>query len=228
MKSFTLLLTVFYCFNLQSLDAQDSAKRKLDPFTSIHVQGDVVIELEQGDEEYVEIRRAEGVELENITTEVKGTELKIRSKIDLSNNKKVFILIKYKTLHELTAIADAEINSKSEIKDSIKFILNSGSKAEFTADAKKIEASVSSGGLLVLKGTVDYLNCTASAGATVSAFELEVKNAKCNANTGGIVKVHAKDKLEANANTKGYINYTGDPEEKDIKTSLGGKVISED
>jgi hypothetical protein len=37
--------------------------------------------------------------------------------------------------------------------------------------------------------------------------------------------MHVSSSIDATANTKGYIAYTGEPEKVSVKTSLGGEIV---
>ena len=55
-------------------------------------------------------------------------------------------------------------------------------------------------------------------------YDLQSDDTYVKAATGAQVKVSASGLLDANATSKAFIGYAGEPAEKKVKTSVGGEI----
>ena len=58
-------------------------------------------------------------------------------------------------------------------------------------------------------------------------YELMAMDTYVKAATGAQVKVNSGRLLDANATSKAFIGYMGDPAEKKVKTSVGGEITAD-
>ena len=209
------------------LMAQNTVKRTIAPFTKISVYGDIVVYLDKGKTESIEIEIPDEVAPNKITTVVENGELKIKSTAGLlSNKKKIKATVVFKELNTISSGGSGEVVLPDSVLKTDKLILNAytGGTIDLTVDVKTIIAEVSEKAVILLEGFTTSEDITASTGGVYSAYDLEAEDAKVKALTNGIAKVNISMSLEASANTGGWVGYLGDPKYKFFTPKLGGKV----
>ena len=77
---------------------------------------------------------------------------------------------------------------------------------------------------MILYGTTRTQSINAYTWGNYLAFDLESSYTYVKVATGGQAKVQAEKLLDVNATSKGSVGYRGNPEQKKIKTSVGGEV----
>ena len=88
-----------------------------------------------------------------------------------------------------------------------------------------LSARVNQGADIILYGRTRSQYVNAYTWGNYLAYELEAQDAYVKAATGAQVKVNSNRLLDANATSKAFVGYWGDPEQKKVKTSVGGEVI---
>lgn len=219
------LLCVLSFLNCTQLFSQEQTKRYLQPFSKIHIQGDLFVELKKDTSEALVIKWTEGLNASEIESEISDNQLIIKSKIDLKNKIKVQLIVYYKDLNEIRTSSGADVRCDDTLKVSpIDFFINTNSIAYFKVINDKVSVSATSGGLLVLSGKTKKMDAKLISGATLDAFKLECLNAQVDAGSGSKIKVIAIENIDASATMGGFISVMGNPQKKNISKSLGGKV----
>ena len=108
--------------------------------------------------------------------------------------------------------------------DELNLRASSGGELYAEVEASAIEASASEGGVLNVSGQTEDQEVTVSTGGTYEGLELQCMRTYVKSNTGGMAEVVANKRLDANANTGGSIEYTGDPEIKNIRSLISGGI----
>lgn len=185
--------------------------RNLSNFTSIKVAGDFEVKVKQGNAYSVRIEADDNL-IDDIRTVVKNDELVISYKSNTNlRNSQMTVYVTAPALNSLRSSASAEIIAEGTIRsdNSLKLSASSGSTITATVDAPVIEASVSSGSEMDLKGRTRDLDLEASSGASANAYELNSENTVASVSSGASLDVFASVKLDASASSGGTINYKG-------------------
>ncbi len=82
----------------------------------------------------------------------------------------------------------------------------------------------SSGASVELEGAVADFDGSVSSGANVRADRLASTRARLEASSGGHLEVAVTGRVRANASSGGFAEVFGNPAERDIKSSSGGRV----
>jgi hypothetical protein len=207
--------------------AQNTIKRQVSGFTKISVYGDIVVYLTKGKTEALEIDIPDDLKPNQITTVVENGELTIKSTYGLlKDNKKIKAYLTYKTLNSLSAGGSGELNIPDSVLKTDRLVLNAytGGTIDLTVDVQSIVADVSEKAVIAIDGYSNSEEITASLAGVYSAYDLEAEDGTAKAASNAIVKVHCTMKLEATANTGGWVGYTGDPKYKFFTPKLGGKI----
>lgn len=217
------IISIFLLISLP-LSAQNKETREIVAFTGITATGNIRVELFPSDKNYLEIE-VKGTEMENVITEIANNEFNIRMKTSTPKEARVLVKCHFISLERITAQNQALItgNKTIAVKD-LQLEARSGGKIECAIDAEYLNADARQGGVLVLSGMVEKQEVNVNTGGTYSAYELEAKDSYVKCNAGGVAKVIARRLMDANANTKGYIAFVGNPESTFTKTNLGGEI----
>ncbi len=109
--------------------------------------------------------------------------------------------------------------------DNLDLDINAGVEANFKrVNARRIALDASAGVEAKLDGACDNLSVEASAGVDIDASGLRCKSADVDASVGSSVRVHAVDRIVADAGMGASIRVAGSPKEVDKHASLGGSV----
>ena len=224
MKTILPVLCLFLvaCLVVPS-QAQDF--RKLEDFNEIAIAGKVEVTLMPADENSATIY-TEGISSDDVTMYVKGNTLKVQLYESwLKDDEEARIEIKYKAINELRVSAGAIATHEGTLKsDDLTLKVSSGAQLEITVDAELLTAAVIEGAELTISGQAGAQEVTAGTGGQYYGMSLECNTTEVNANTGGEADVTAYEKLDANANTGGIINYKGSPEMKSTRSFIAGDI----
>ncbi len=218
-----LVLTLFVVTTF----AQNTEERTLKHFTKVKAYGPVNITLHKSDKEKVKIS-AEGMETDDVKTEVSGLTLRIKLKGDLFEEKTVNVDLYYTELSELFVAAGADVSS-AEPMDGKNLTLhaNSGAIMELEFASGSIDVNVSEGAVAEFLGGVEFMEARVATGGILKGYNLAADNVLVRANTGGVAKVEADKSLEIHAFLGGVVHYRGNPTELSTEVTVGG-VIKKD
>jgi hypothetical protein len=221
-----VVLVLTAVFILQNFYGQQIKKEiTLGNFKALRTIGKMTVYIEQGSENKLAFELS-GIEEKNlqISNEKNTLTIKIANVINQSNIQ-VMITITCKSLSEIGCFSGASVSYSNVITQG-NFTIISESGGEFTADLNvdTLNASCSSGGTMVIKGTCRYLDAKASTGSTLSAYELVSNKVEAKASNGGKIKISVISELDASSTLGGVIIYKGNPTilQKDI--SLKGTI----
>lgn len=224
--------------------AQSEEIRVLSSFSKIHVQEAIDVYIKSGSKE--EARVVSGnIDLSKILTEVKNGKLRIH--LDGSNHRNVDVevYVTYKSIHGLGASSAASLKAENAIVAEGSFHVNVSSAGSISAtikakdveldvsssgdlvldiEADEVEADVSSSGDIELSGVARYQDVSASSSGDYNAYDLKSEEADLNASSGGSIKVHVSNKVDATATSGASIRYQGHPKYVDVSSSSGGSI----
>lgn len=189
------------------LVAQNSpVTRSLASFDKIGISGgfDVVF-LKQGDAESVSLD-VSGIDPENIETEVKDGQLKIKTKKGTYGNYKARVTVTYRNLKALANSGSSDIETLSPIKaDEFEFA-SSGSgdfKGEF--DVKDLDIAISGSSDMTLSGKADTQEIAISGSGDVNASALKGSAAEVAISGSGDVRLGVSGKVKTAVSGSGTV-----------------------
>ena len=226
MKKASLSIAIILAvFSTQQSNAGDPVK--LDPFHSIYVSSEVLVELILSDEEQLVINFENAPE-ENLIVEVVDSVLRLRMKTGRYKDAKLNVQVHYnKDLRMMEANGRAQIWSEEHLffdKDLYVRLFNGG-EMRFDLHCDSLHANLSQGAIIQLRGEARALKVKTTTNATFSGYEFNTEYAEVLSTGTGKAKVSVSKYLNANAQTKGFIGYVGEPEKVDEKTSVGGEIL---
>ncbi|MCB0588411.1 MAG: DUF2807 domain-containing protein, partial [Phaeodactylibacter sp.] len=206
---------------LSNARAQD--ERKLDYFDAITVAGDVELILTPGDEARAVIT-AEGISEDDVTCYIKGKTLKIQLIEGLfQGGDHARVEVTFQQLRALKASAGAKASATAPVTgDQLDLRAGSGAQIDLAVEVNSLVATATEGAMIKIEGSTETQEVTVATGAQYMGLDLQCDRTYVKANTGGQAEVVANKTLDANANTGGQIDYTGDPEEKNTRSLISG------
>lgn len=220
----TILSLALLLFGLSMLHSQNRITVPIDDFIELHVSGRIDAELIPSESDEVVITSRNG-QPQEVNVEQKNGKLIIRTRPRIDKQDEIGVKIPYNKLEYIEASAGAVINSARDLEaKDIELLANTGGKIELSLKAENIEAKITQVSDIILYGTTKTQDITVNTGGNYLAYDLESEDSYVKATGGSQAKVTASRKIEATANTKGYIGYVGDPVSTYVKTSLGGEI----
>ncbi|HLO59366.1 MAG TPA: head GIN domain-containing protein [Bacteroidales bacterium] len=206
--------------------AQNPVIRNLSPFTKIEAGDRIIVRLVKSDKESAAIQ-VQGIDASAVKTDVKDGVLQLSVYGEPFTKKKVMVTVNFKTLTSITSTGGADISTTGLFKaPELNVDLKSGGMLYIDADLGKLTGKLVEGSLLTAEGYADNMDISVSTTATLSAFELECEKVTVRAGTGGKAKINVESELNAEATSKGYISYKGNPQKINKNAQSGGTITS--
>jgi len=224
--------------------AQNKETRSLSSFTEISVHEGIDVYLKKGSKEEARIE-AEGVDLDDVLTEVNGDELKIHLDRNWGRGRAdVTVWVTYKSLRAVTASSAGSVEGENPIKTSGDFEVSASSAGEvrleisaqnlevsassagdaiLEVDVQDVDARVNSAGDIEIEGSAQNQDVRASSSGDYDGYDLQSKTADVSVSSGGSIRISVSEQLDARASSGGSIRYKGNPR-MDVSTSSGGSV----
>lgn len=200
-------------------------KRKIhDDFTKVKVSSGIDLYIRQGDRVSLTVEADENLH-DIIITEVSNGRLKIYSEKNIWRAKAKKVYLTVTDIEELKATSGSDAYSENTLKvKDFELSVSSGADANITVEADNITTSASSGADLRVSGKANSHNSRASSGSSIRAFALKSRNVTVKVSSGADINIHASESIDAKASSGGDIDYRGNPESVNKKTSSGGSV----
>jgi hypothetical protein len=213
-----LALSVLY------VRGQSSVIRDPGSFSKLYVEDRIIVRLVKADKESVQIQ-TQGIDDESVKTELTDGTLKLSIFGEPFTKKKVMVTLNYVNLTDIEVAGGADVTTTSLFKgNELNVDLKSGGMLYLDADIQYLKAKLTEGALLTAEGYAEKMDVTAATTATVSAFELECDTVNIKVSSGGKAKIFAEEILNAEATTKGYISFKGEPEKLTQNVVSGGII----
>jgi hypothetical protein len=205
------------------LSSQDTVQSLETPFDYLKVSGNIRLELIPSDKQELEFNADQNQEAVKI--ESRGTELILKAKTELKKGPAIRLKLNYVKLSGLEVVTGAHVSSADTLKaETLTLRTETGGKAELRIHADSISARVNQGADIILYGKARVQSVNAYTWGNYLSYDLEVETTRVKAATGAQVKVNAGNLLNISSTSKATVGYLGEPEEKQISTSVGGEV----
>ncbi len=193
-------------------------------FTKIKVSQGITVLLTQSKYVTIKAEMDENI-LDLLITEVQDGTLDISFKENVNNRTISRIYLSMPVITKLTVSSGAEINSFGLLEASdINISASSGGDINANIKSQNINCDMSSGSQIELSGESELLNINCSSGSKADLENLIAKKVKANVSSGADIETYASQSINANASSGGRIKIKGDPQEKKIEKSSGGRV----
>lgn len=193
------------------------------PPEHLKVVGNIYVTFHPSDSTYLEYETEKMPD--NLMIEQDKGTLTLKTKTEIKQAPAIKVTLHHTKLSGMEVVRGAILQSADTLRYKVLSLrTDSGGKLELTLAVDSLSARVNQGSDIILYGSVRSLQVNANTVGNFLAYDLEALNAWVKAATGAQVKVRATQYLNANASGTAFIGYLGKPEDREIKTSLGGKV----
>lgn len=201
----TVLLGIFILLNAP-LFAQKTITRNLSGFDKVAISGGYEkVTLKEGNSESVAIE-TDGIDPDDVITEIKGSTLGIRMKKGWYKNGKINLTITYRNLRELSNSGSSDIVAATPIRGE-RFEFNSSGSGDFTGafDVKNLEVRISGSSDMKLTGKADKQAIAISGSGDVDAKELSGSEASVAISGSGDVALHVNGPVQTSVSGSGKV-----------------------
>jgi hypothetical protein len=214
---------LFICIALFQALGQEQPLDLEAPFEKLKVSGNIHLELVSSDTQQLIIVSEESAETVDIET---GEGLLIlKAKSELNNAPAIDVKLHYIYLSSLEITKGSLIQSADTLKSNLlQLDVLSGGKAEICIRVDSLNARVNQGADVILYGSARSQFVNAYTWGNYLAYDLEAVDSYVKAATGAQVKLNTSRLLDACATRMEFVGYLGEPENKNMKTSVGGKI----
>jgi hypothetical protein len=194
------------------------------PFQQLKVVGNIRLILVPAEKQALEFEP--GQDLKGLTVESREGELFLKTKSDLNKEPPLKGKLFYRTLTHIEVTKGAHVQSTDTLKIEILSLkAETGGKAELRLVTDSVAARINQGADVILYGKTRAQTVNAYTWGNYLSYDLVAVNTFVKAATGAQVKVNASGLLDGNATSKATVGFWGEPQQKKIKTSVGGEVI---
>ncbi|MGY6558750.1 MAG: head GIN domain-containing protein [Nitritalea sp.] len=198
--------------------------RPLRNFSKIKVANSIEVELRKGDTPSASIT-ANGIELDNIITEVSKETLEVKLGRGNFRSSTVKMTITYTELDEVAAATSASVVVK-DLLDARQIVLASTTSGYIEAEVatETLFLDATSSGKIFVEGSTDRLNLKVFTSADIDAENLKTNRAEVQGNTAGKAIFEVANEITGSAATGARIRYIGNPSRIEVRTGTGGTV----
>ncbi len=193
------------------------------PFNQLIVSGNIHLELVVDETQQLMMVSEGNIEAVDIKTE-QGI-LSLKTKTELNKSPAVEMKLHYVNLTKLEVTKGGRVQSADTLKSEVlQLDVLTGGKMELWIRVDSLSARVNQGADLILYGNTRSQFVNAYTWGNYLAYELEAMDSYVKAATGAQVKVNSIRLLDASATSKAFVGYLAEPEQKKVKTSVGGDI----
>ena len=151
--------------------------------------------------------------------------LSLKTPIELGSEPAIQVKLFYKVLSVLEVRRGAVIQSPDILKTGVLTVkAETGGKIELDVATDSISGRVNQGADIILSGKTRSQLVNAYTLGNYLAYELEAQKTWVKAATGAQVKINSMGFLDANATSKAFVGYLGNPDQKVFNSSVGGEI----
>jgi len=192
-------------------------------FEGVEVTGNIQLQLVASDSRQLVF---EGNKIpEKLDIDWADNSLSLKTPIELGNEPPIHVKLFYKNLSVLDVRRGAVVQSADILKTRVLSLrVETGGKVELDVVTDSLSGRVNQGADIILSGKTRSQLVNAYTLGNYLAYELEAQKTWVKAATGAQVKVNSSVFLDANATSKAFVGYMGNPDQKVLKSSVGGEI----
>lgn len=209
--------------------ADDSEERPVGAFSKLVVRGGIDVELTQSDTPRLKIE-VEGVDLDDVVTEVVGDELRLSMKtaagLSMFGGRDVKAYLDFVELTSISASGGSDIDSAGRLRlEGLQIQASGGSDVDIDIEAASLDFMLSGGSDLDVRGDVESVTINASGGSDVSARSLNAERVTARVSGGSDAILRASGEVEIDARSGSDVVIYGNPAVKSIDNDRSSDVV---
>jgi hypothetical protein len=205
-----------------------SEDRPVGHFSKLTVRGGIDVYLSQSTEESLEIE-VEGIDLDDVVTEVDGDELTLSRKgqrgFSFFGDGEIKAYVTFVQLTAISASGGSDIRGRTDIEaDRLSVDASGGSDVDLDVQAQSLEFRLSGGSDLNVSGRTQSVAIEASGGSDVLARSLEAEQASVKVSGGSDASIRASAAIAIDAHGGSDVSVYGNPAEKTFNNDRSSDV----
>lgn len=222
-----IISLTFFAFTSSKQDAGNI--RNVSGFSGIGVGGHFKVFVKIGNEESLRIE-ADNEALSEIITEVKDNTLYIKTKKDnwkFWNNykKEVIVYVTAKKLKNLAVSGSGSLKVEDELKsDEINLAVSGSGNMSLSLSAKEVSSAISGSGSINVTGSASESSISVSGSGNFDGLDLKTNKTSVVVSGSGKASVYSDTEISSIISGSGSVNYKGNAQTTNSKTSGSGKI----
>jgi hypothetical protein len=200
--------------------------RTTNSYEGLKAAGPMDFKLVQGTEGKVTIKGDANL-MEYIVTDVKNGKLvvKVKDGYNLKPSKAIVVTVPYESINSVSLAGSGDIENSGTIKaDDLKVALAGSGDINLNIESKALESSIAGSGDIVLIGSTSDLISKIAGSGNFDGSSLDSTNVTVKISGSGTSNVICNGDLVVRISGSGDVKYSGNPTNKDTKTTGSGSV----
>jgi len=200
--------------------------RNVSDYDEISVAGSFDVKLFKGEEGTITIKADENL-LEYIVTEVKNSDLKIKTKkgYTITSRKTIEITVPFESIDGVSLAGSGDVFTNDVIKsNNLKLSLAGSGNMDLNVSTGEVVSNIAGSGNIQLAGDTDNFSCSIAGSGNLNGFNLKATIANAKIAGSGNIKINAVNEIHAKIAGSGNIVYSENPEIVKSKSAGSGSV----
>ena len=200
--------------------------RNVSDYDEISVAGSFDVKLFKGEEGTITIKADENL-LEYIVTEVKNSDLKIKTKkgYTITSRKTIEITVPFESIDGVSLAGSGDVFTNDVIKsNNLKLSLAGSGNMDLNVSTGEVVSNIAGSGNIQLAGDTDNFSCSIAGSGNLNGFNLNATIANAKIAGSGNIKINAVNEIHAKIAGSGNIVYSENPEIIKSKSVGSGSV----
>jgi hypothetical protein len=200
--------------------------RNVSDYDEISVAGSFDVKLFKGEEGTITIKADENL-LEYIVTEVKNSDLKIKTKkgYTITSRKTIEITVPFESIDGVSLAGSGDVFTNDVIKsNNLKLSLAGSGNMDLNVSTGEVVSNIAGSGNIQLAGDTDNFSCSIAGSGNLNGFNLKATIANAKIAGSGNIKINAVNEIHAKIAGSGNIVYSENPEIIKSKSAGSGSV----
>lgn len=203
-------------------------KKSVGDYDALDMAGFFDVQLVDGKEGTITITGEENL-LDYIITEVKDGKLILKTEkgvnLQPSYRNGIKITVPVEQINAVYLSGSGDISAEKTLtSDTFKATISGSGDINLDLAVKDLKTTVSGSGDIELTGTTDTFDLSISGSGDIDAFKLAANHVDVSVSGSGDIEVTANKSIKARVSGSGDINYRGNPEKVDTKSSGSGDI----
>ncbi len=204
--------TVANTFGIKGSGTKASEKREIGSFRGLDVSGGFEVVLTQGTVESLVIEADDNL-MQHIITEVRGGELNIYTRDNVSARTPMVAYLTFVNLEDIDISGAVSVKAKDKLTFNRLSIDGSGaSELEFEADIRNLTAGFSGASTVKLRGNTQNMEIECSGASKLYLADMQVSTASLELSGASYGEVWVIERLDVESSGASDVRYKGNPQ----------------
>ena len=217
MKTNSFFFAAALILGFNTINAQGSLERKvLEPFTSLKINGDVDVYLNQSNEPGIS---ASAKDLKSLQYQI------VNGTLEIKGGSENHIYVHSQGLSRIELAGSSDVYSSDTLRGKNLLIEKSGAgDATLLVNYENVDVNVTGSSDVKLSGYADNLKANVSGAGDLRAYKLQTKQAMVKLSGAGDAQINASKSIQGNVSGAGTLYHQGEPEKMEVEVTGKGEV----